>query len=108
MRDGSSHSVGHGAGRALPLYQALLECRHRDGPRLVPGTAASIWHAIDRLRAENGAGDEVSILEEIAVQVHLLRQRLDRLDEDANGDLAPRGRIALLTRQWLEVATLRA
>jgi hypothetical protein len=98
----------------LPLYQALLECTHRDGPRLPRGAAASIWHAIDTLRAAGGRETEIRILEQVSVEVHLLRQRLDRLDRldrlggDEGGDTAPRARIAALTGQWVDVAVLRA
>lgn len=97
-----------GPGRALPLYQALLECTYRDGPRLVPGASAAIWHAIDTRRAAGAATEEILILEDIATEVHVLKQSLARLAEDANGDLVPRCRIAALTRQWLAHAPLCA
>ena len=95
-------------GRRLPLYQALLECGYRDGPRLHPGTAAAIWHRIDALRATGGGADEIRLLEGIALEVHVLKQKLGNRSEDAKGDLTPRVRIAALTRQWLEVAPLAA
>lgn len=95
-------------GRRLPLYQALLECGYRDGPRLHPGTAAAIWHRIDTVRAHGGAAEEVRILEGIALEVHVLKQKLGALAEDADGDLPPRLRIAALTREWLRVAPLGA
>lgn len=106
--EGRDGREANGRGRSLPLYQALLECGFRDGARLLPGTDASIWHAIDQARAGRGARAEIPILEEIAVQVHLLKQRLDRHDRVGESDLAPRLRIAELTRQWVEVAPLRA
>ncbi|MGE3395981.1 MAG: hypothetical protein AB7H79_03655 [Sphingomonas sp.] len=101
-------SAKTGQGRALPLYQALLECGYRDGPRLAPGTSAAIWHAIDSRRAAGGARDEIRILEDIAVEVHVLKQSLARLADDAEGDLVSRCRIGALTRQWLQFAPLRA
>ena len=88
------------------LYSALTECGHRDGPRLMPGTAAAIWHAIDALRAQGEGREEIAILEQVSVQVHVLRQRLDRLDDNVRGDIEPRFRIAELTREWLGVARL--
>lgn len=88
------------------LYSALTECGHRDGPRLMPGTAAAIWHAIDSLRARDEGREEIAILEQVSVQVHVLRQRLDRLDDNVRGDIEPRLRIAELTREWLGVARL--
>jgi hypothetical protein len=95
-------------GRRLPLYQALLECGYRDGPRLHPGTAAAIWHRIDALRATGGGADEIRLLEGIALEVHVLKQKLAALTEDADADLMPRVRIAALTRQWIAVAPLSA
>lgn len=102
-----SHSVTTArTGRQLPLYAALLECGYRDGPRLHPGTAAAIWHRIDTLRATGGGIDEIRLLEGIALEVHVLKQKLGTLDEDADGDLMPRVRIAALTREWLAFAPL--
>jgi hypothetical protein len=95
------------AAPGLPhLYSALTECGYRDGPRLMPGTAAAIWRAIDALRARGEGREEIPILEQVAVQVHVLRQRLDRLDDNVRGDVEPRFRIAELTRAWLGVARL--
>jgi len=100
--------IAQGSGTLrVPIYQALLECCFRDGSRMLPGTAAAIWHAIDTGRASGGRDEEVRILEDIAVQVHLLRQALARLAEDTDADLGPRHRIAALTRQWTAVAPLR-
>ncbi len=95
-------------GRRLPLYQALLECGYRDGPRLVPGTSAAIWHRIDALRATGGAPEEIRVLEGIALEVHILKQRLADPVAEPDEDLPPRVRIAALTRQWLDVAPLSA
>jgi hypothetical protein len=95
-------------GRRLPLYQALLECGYRDGPRLEPGTSAAIWHRIDSLLASGGSRDEINILEGIAVEVHLLKQRLADPAAGADEDLPPRVRIAALTRQWTAFAPLSA
>lgn len=74
----------------------------------MPGTSAAIWHAIDGLHASKGGRDEIRILESIAIEVHDLKQKLAQIDDDADADIAPRLRIAALTREWLAVAPLRA
>lgn len=88
------------------LYHALVECGHRDGGPLMRGTAAAIWHAIDTLQAQGRGTEEIRILEQVSVQVHLLANELKRPCE--NGDIAPRQRIAALTGEWLSVAHLSA
>ena len=94
-------------GRRLPLYQALLECGYRDGPRLraghVGGDLASDRRAArDRRRRARRSG----VLEGIALEVHVLKQRLAEPAAEPDADLPPRVRIAALTRQWLAVAPL--
>ena len=94
------------AARAHHLYGVLLECGYRDGPRLPPSASAAIWHTIDSRRANGGPSEEIRILEDLAIELHVLKQSLTRLDDDASGDLPPRCRIAALTRRWLEFAPL--
>lgn len=94
-------------GRRLHLYGALLECG-ADGQLPDPGTPAAIWHRIDMLRGSGGSTEEIRLLEGLSVEVHALRQSLDRSARDEHGDPMPRVRIAALTREWLAFAPLSA
>lgn len=88
------------------LYGVLLECAHQGAERLPHRAAATIWREIDGLRSTGESGrEEIRILEEVSVQVHMLKQILTR-DDRAQEALAAKVRIAGLTRQWTEVARL--
>ena len=49
---------------------------------------------------------EIRVLEGIALEVHVLKQRLADAAAEPDADLPPRVRIAALTRQWIAVAPL--
>lgn len=85
------------------LYEILLECGHRGQATIAPGVPGLIWGAIDRLRTEGGAEEVIRILEDVSLQVHVLR--LARGDDEAQ--IAARARIAALTEEWLGVAAIK-
>lgn len=91
----------------MHLYRALLDCGSHDGRRPHPGTPAALWDRIDSLRATGGARDEIRLLEDLSIEVHMLDQSLRAWVPDVEDERMPRVRIAALTREWLAYAPLQ-
>ena len=95
-----------GAWPHASFYQDLMRCAEAGAGMPAPGLPGTIWQAIDALRAEGAAGEEIGILERMSVEIHRLRQSIGELRENADADVEARTRIAALTGQWLGVARI--
>jgi|GEM_PF-5201249 len=83
------------------VYRALFGDLITGGKSALPSVQATIWRAIDRLHNEGGDVDEqVSLLQYIALELHLVRYG----QRDAT--LGARNRLAELSRSWLSHAPL--
>jgi hypothetical protein len=86
------------------VYQALVEDLPEDGSSIPPGTIATVWRAIDALQENGGPPEQVKLLEQVSLELHVMRLAHAFGDEDSRR--RPRERIAGLAESWLEVAAI--
>lgn len=82
------------------VYCALFGDLVAGGQAAVPSVQATIWRAIDRLHKKRGADEQISLLGDIALELHGLRHGQGSAPQRA------RSRLAELSRAWLSHAPL--
>jgi hypothetical protein len=94
----------HQATVAGAVYQALVEDLPDDGSSIPPGTVSTVWRAIDLLQEQGADEAQIKVLEQVSIELHVLRLAHAFGDEESR--LRPRTRIAALAEDWLEVARI--
>ena len=84
-----------------PVFRALVADLPVGDPGALSSAHASVWRAIDQLRALGDPGDQIGILEEVARELHGMRWPAGRSEPGASA-----ARLAGLTRAWLERAPI--